>query len=337
MAAPLFIIGTERSGSNLLRLILDAHPGIVVPHPPHLVRYFLRLQSLYGDLGNDARFAALVGDMLALVAAHIHPWPWMPTAADVLARAPERSVFGVYLAVHEALRAHSGKGRWGCKSTFMVEHIEAVRARCPGARFLWLFRDARDVAASSKESVFSAFTPALSARLWLRQQEAALAAEGPDMLRVRYEDLVADPEASVRRICAFLDEPFHAGMLQWFAGEEASRSAALSESWANTAAPMQVSRLRRYRRDLDDAEVGDVEEEAGAMLAELGYPLDQPGRPPLSRFRAWLRELRWAWRDDLLWLRVELRSGRKDRNVGRRRRRYWLMWRIRMRLVLLGR
>lgn len=337
MAAPLFIIGTERSGSNLLRLILDAHPGIVVPHPPHLVRYFLPLQSLYGDLRDDARFAALVRDMLALVAGHIHPWPWIPDAAEVLARAPERSVFGVYVAVHEALRERAGKGRWGCKSTFMVEHVEALRALCPGARFLWLFRDARDVAASAKESVFSAFTPALSARLWLRQQEAALAAEGPDMLRVRYEDLVAEPEASVRRICAFLDEPFDAGMLRWFAGEEASRSAALSESWANTAAPMQVSRLRRYRRDLDDAEIGDVEEVAGAMLTELGYPPDQPARPPLSRLRAWLREQRWAWQDDLLWLRVELRSGRKDRNVGRRRSRYWLMWRIRMRLVLLGR
>lgn len=337
MDAPIFIIGTERSGSNLLRLILDAHSGIVVPHPPHLVRYFLPLESLYGDLSDEKRFSALVGDILALVEAHIHPWPWIPGPEAVLARAPQRSVFGVYLAVHELLREHVGERRWGCKSTFMVEHVETLRALCPGARFLWLFRDARDVAASSKESVFSAFTPALSARLWARQQESALAAEGPDMLRVRYEELVAEPESSVRRICAFLGEPFEEGMLRWFEKEEASRSAALSESWANTAAPMQVNRLRRYRRDLDEAEIGDVEEVAGTVLTRLGYPLDQPARPARSGWRQWLRELAWSLRDDLLWFRVELRSGRKDRNVVRRRRRYWLMWRIRMRLVLLGR
>ena len=48
--APLFIIGTERSGSNLLRLILDAHPGITVPHPPHVMNYFAALEGRYGDL-----------------------------------------------------------------------------------------------------------------------------------------------------------------------------------------------------------------------------------------------------------------------------------------------
>ena len=47
---PLFIIGTERSGSNLLRVILDAHSRISVPHPPHIMRYFSPLVARYGDL-----------------------------------------------------------------------------------------------------------------------------------------------------------------------------------------------------------------------------------------------------------------------------------------------
>jgi hypothetical protein len=337
VAAPVFIIGTERSGSNLLRLILDAHPDIVVPHPPHLVRYFLPLESLYGPLVEEGRFAALVRDMLALVHAHIHPWPWVPAEAELVARVRERTVLGVYVALHEALLAHVGAGRWGCKSTFMVGHVEALRAICPGARFLWLYRDPRDVAASSKESVFSAFAPALTARLWRSQQEQALAAEGPDMLRLPYEALVADPEGTVRGICTFLDEPFDPGMLRWFEKEEATRSAALSESWANTAAPMQVSRLNRYRRDLVLEEVADVEEVAGPMLTALGYAPDLPPRAPLGVLASRWRDLRWALEDDRLWIRVELRSGRKDRNVARRRRRYWLMWRIRWRLVLLGR
>ncbi len=246
-------------------------------------------------------------------------------------------MLGVYVALHDALLAHSGKQRWACKSTFMVEHITALRTLCPGARFLWLHRDARDVAASSKNSVFSAFTPALTARLWAHQQEQALAAEGEHMLRVPYEALVADPEASVRRICTFLDEPFHEEMLRWFENVEASRSAALSESWANTAAPMQMSRLQRYRKDLDDTEIADVEELAAPMLTALGYALDRPPRPAPGPLASRLRELAWSLRDDLLWMRVELRSARKDRNVARRRARYGLMWRIRMRLVLLGR
>lgn len=337
MAAPLFIIGTERSGSNLLRLILNAHSRIVIPHPPHVMRYFTPLEGRYGDLADDSRFRCLVADVLALVHAHIHPWDWIPAPEDVFARARARSVLGVYVALHEALLAHTGKARWGCKSTFMVDHVADLRAALPGARFLWLFRDPRDVAASSKESVFSAFHPALSARLWVAQQEKAIAAEpGGGVLRVRYEDLVAEPEAAVQRICAFLEEPFEPEMLRWFQKEEAAKSAALSESWKNTAAPMQKDRLARYRRDLRPEEIAVVEEIAGPTMEMLGYVRDLPVPAPLAGLRAWLREATWRLLDDLLWLRVELRSLRRDLNVARRRDRFWLMQRIKWRLVLSG-
>lgn len=321
-----------------MRLILDAHPNIVVPHPPHVMRYFGPLEARYGDLAEPPRFAALVDDVLALVGAHIHPWPWLPPADAVIAAAPKRSLFGVYLALHDVLRAHAGKARWGCKSTFMVDHVDLVRATCPDARFLWLYRDARDVAASARESVFSAFAPAFSARLWADQQAKALAAEpGGGILRVPYESLVAEPEAQVRRICAFLGEEFEPAMLRWFEREEATKSASLSESWKNTATPMQTSRLARYRKDLSPEDIAVVEEIAGPTLLALGYPLDGPARPPPTGMAAWLREVRWSLIEDWSRLRVEWRSLWKDKNVGRRWRRAWLMTTIRWRLVLRGR
>lgn len=337
--APFFIIGTERSGSNLLRLILDSHPRLMVPHPPHIVKYFTPLQPRYGDLTQDANFLRLVADILRLVDAHIHPWPWRPTVEDVVARSTERSVIGVYAAVHEALLAHVGKARWGCKSTFMVHAIPAVRRCYPNAKFLWLYRDPRDVAASARTSVFATFHPALTAKLWTDEQAAALAAKpNGNVLRVQYETLVNEPEASVRRICDFLGETFEPAMLRWFQREEASLSASLSESWKNTAAPMQRDRIGRYERDLSVQEQGWVIEIAGAMMATLGYanlgpasrqigPDANPG--PLLRARWWLAD-RW------LWAGVELRSLRRDKNVWRRWSRSWLLWRIKARLVLFG-
>lgn len=321
-----------------MRLILDAHPNIVVPHPPHVMRYFGPLEAGYGDLAEPARFGALVADVLALVASHIHPWPWVPSAEAVLAAAPERSLFGVYLGLHDVVRGHAGKARWGCKSTFMVDHVDLVRAARPDARFLWLMRDARDVAASARESVFSSFAPAFSARLWSEQQAKALAAEaGGGVLRVPYESLVAEPEAQVRRICEFLEEEFDPAMLRWFEGEEATKSASLSESWKNTATPMQTSRLARYRKDLSPEDIAVVEEIAGPMLVALDYALDLPPRPTPTGLAARLRELRWSLSDEWSRLRVEWRSLWKDKNVRRRWRREWLMTTIRWRLVLRGR
>ena len=68
---PIFIAGTERSGSNLLRLILNSHSEIAVPHPPHVVRYFAPLEVAYGDLADDQNFADFVRDITRLVPWHI--------------------------------------------------------------------------------------------------------------------------------------------------------------------------------------------------------------------------------------------------------------------------
>ena len=204
---PLFILGTERSGSNLLRLILDSHPRIVIPHPPHVMRYFTPLVERYGDLADAARFRRLVDDVLTLVRAHIHPWPWVPDAEDLVRRArvvpggDKPDLFSVYAALHEAVRDHQlgpDGGRWGCKSTFMIDHVDRIVAEWPGARLLWLYRDPRDVAASSRQSVFSAFHPWMTARLWDRQQRQGLELEarGVPLLRIKYVSHAPTPSCS---------------------------------------------------------------------------------------------------------------------------------------------
>jgi hypothetical protein len=122
-------------------------------------------------------------------------------------------------------------------------------------------------------------------------------------------------------------------MLRWFEREEANVSAGLSESWKNTAAPMQKDRLARYRRDLSPTEIADVEGIAGETMQQLGYSLDFPAGPQagvLKRGGWWLGD--WA-----SWARVEARSIRRDKNVWKRWQRWVVMSRIKLRLAILGR
>lgn len=352
--APLFILGTERSGSNLLRLILDSHPRIVIPHPPHVMRYFSPLVSRYGDLGVAANFRRLVDDVLTLVRAHIHPWPWVPDTEEIVRRArpvpgqtaggeaAKPDLFSVYAALHEAVRDHDlgpDGGRWGCKSTFMIDHVDRILAEWPDARLLWLYRDPRDVAASSRESVFSAFHPWKTAQLWTQQQDKGLALEarGVQLLRIRYEDLVAPgaAEAQVRRICEYLGEEFHPPMLEFFKGKEARRSSGLSESWKHTAAPIRGDALERWRKDLTDEEVLAVEAVAGGTMEALGYvpahSAEERAVEPTAAQRA-----RWTADDWASWLKVEWRSLQKDKNVKLRWRRAWVLQRVKLGLVLHG-
>ena len=335
---PVFIVGTERSGSNLLRLMLNAHPHVAVPHPPHVMHHLAPLEASYGDLTADANLGRLVDDVLRLVRFHIHPWELSLDRGRLLAEAWPRDLLGVFLGLYEQACEAAGKSRWGCKSTFMIHHVDRVLAHVPDARFLWLVRDPRDVAASSRRSVFNPFHPALTAELWRAQQALGLSLEqqlpADRWLRVRYEDLLAEPGTWVRRVCQLLGEGYDPGMLEFHRTAEARRAAALSEDWRNTASPVLVHNAGKYRRELSPGEIGEVESICGPLMETLGYALDGP-RPPSPATPGARRRLAHRWMDARWRAEVEWRSLRRDRNHWRRWSRdglvHWLRWRGRLR------
>lgn len=316
---PIFIIGTERSGSNLLRVILTSHSRIDVPHPPHVMKYFAHLEPRYGDLDRRENLDRLAGDVLRLLAVHIHPWQVTVHRARLVDEAEPKDLLGLLFGLQQQHMERAGKARWGNKSTFMLDHVDRVRAHRPGARFLWLVRDPRDVAVSSRQSVFSPFHPYFTARLWAAQQaecEALWRRLGPEVvLRLRYEDLLADPEATVREVCRFLGEDFELQMLRYHETEGVRRGAALSESWRNTAAPVLRDNAGRWRGRLRDEELAAVEQVCGPMMDHLGYARQAAGegRPPTAGTL-----LRWRLSNERDRLRVEWRSLRKDQNHWRR-------------------
>lgn len=335
---PVFILGTERSGSNLLRLILNSHSHIAVPHPPHIVKYFAPLEPLYGDLSKDAAFRRLVDDVLRLLDTHIYAWE-IPIDVEAIVRtAQPRNAFGIYVALYDQYKAHHGKPRWGCKSTFMIDHVEEILARFPGAKLLFLVRDPRDVAVSSRKSVFSTFHPWYTAQLWRDQQDAGIRwldqLPGTTIQLLHYERLVGDPEGQTRRICDFLEEPFEPGMLRFFETDEARKSASLSESWSNTGRPVSAASVEQWKKGLTDRERLLVEYVARRPMERLGYTpvasaaeLDAVVVGGPERARYWMEERANA-------LKVEGRSLRKDQNVWRRWSRAWTLRAMRARLAM---
>jgi hypothetical protein len=316
--AAVHIVGTERSGTNLLRQILTSHSDMAIPHPPHLLRYFASLEPLYGDLELNENFRELAGDILRLVRWHIHPWPDVPHTATIMREVPSRDVIGIYVALYRWYARQEGKPRWGCKSTFTVDQVEHVHARLPNARFIWLVRDPRDVAASSKESVFNPCHPVLTSRLWQRQQLECLRLERllprTHWLRLRYEDLVSEPERTVREVCQFIELPFEQQMLMFFTTAAARRTAGLSRSWRNTGRPILVSRVGRFREALTPREVSAVELMTASTLDDLGYPRTEAAPEPLPSGI----EVRLT--NALGRCSVELASLKSDAN-------HWLRWR----------
>ncbi|HEU5055407.1 MAG TPA: sulfotransferase, partial [Kofleriaceae bacterium] len=280
--------------------------------------YLAPVARSYGDLREPESRRALVRDALRLLRVHIHPWSGVIDEDRVVAEATP-TLFGVVAAIYEQHRVAAGAARWGCKSTFMVDHVEEALAEYPAARFVWLVRDPRDVAASARRSVFGPYHPRLTAILWREQQERALAAQEAHGARVvhllRYEDLVARPDEEVRRLCRFLGEELEPAMLAHHRQAAAQELAALSESWRNADQPISQASVGRYRGGLSSREREAVEEVAGPLMARLGYSteprLGAAEGPPTLAVRAGDLTMRLA---------VEVRSLLHDEN-------HWWRWR----------
>ncbi|MEW5789673.1 MAG: sulfotransferase [Pseudomonadota bacterium] len=282
-----FILGSRRSGSNLLRVMLNQSPHLAAPHPPHLLHAFTDLLPHYGELADEARWRALVQDVVAY--ANLNPVPLLadghPLEAEaVAARCRERSLIWLHDAVYTEIMARNGKSAWVCKSNDNIHYLEAIEAAfADSARYIYLCRDGRDVALSFRKAPIGPKHPYLCATDWTRTQQRMLDWErrtGPRTLRVHYEDLTGRPEATCRQLCGFLGVPFHPAMLDAHRSDEASRTAGQSVLWANLTRPVQAGNSEKWRHD-SLHNVQQFERAAGPALAALGYPLAcAPLAPP---------------------------------------------------------
>jgi len=88
---------------------------------------------------------------------------------------------------------------------------------------------------------------------------------------VRYERLVAEPEAVLREVCAFLGEAFSDEMLRFHERDEAGFDER-ERAWKGaTASPVSIASIDRWKQDLTARQIAGVERIAGSLMRELGY------------------------------------------------------------------
>ena len=145
----------------------------------------------------------------------------------------------------------------------------------PGAQFVHIVRDGRDVAASQMTEHgtwgYGSITEAAKSWATLVQRVRKLSRTHA-VLEIRYEDLVLDAEPTLRRILDFLDLPWDDGVMR-----HADVSHSLFENPYNhpslqtATQPINASAVGRYRRDLTPTQIDTFHAAAGDFLAELGY------------------------------------------------------------------
>jgi hypothetical protein len=186
LVAPAFVMSTVRSGSTLVRLLLDSHSQIHSPHELHL-------RDL--DVSVRTKYAVKALSEVRLDQEQLRFLLWDRLLQRELAAAGKR------ILVNKTPN-----------DVFIADEI----ARCwPDARFIYLLRHPGAIARSRHETR-PQDSAERNAEMVLRYGNALeLAKANHPGLVVRYEDVTVDPRTQTQRICQFLDVPWEEGMLDY--------------------------------------------------------------------------------------------------------------------------
>lgn len=277
-----FIVGLSRSGTTLLRLMLDAHPELAIPPETH----FIPEVAKACQAAADPRAAFSRGLTSASTWSDFH------LAAEVL----ETRIGSIDpFDLGDALRAfyglyaeRFGKRRWGDKTNHLW-NLKLIQHLLPEARFIHIVRDGRDVALSIKDLWWGPSSVAEAAEYW-RSGIHKARGQVADLLHyreIRFEDLVLDTERHLRQLCDFIELDWHPAMLEYHRNAEnrllelnafvdpKTRRAVTVEERRSTHAyvklPPDASRIDRWRREMTAAEREGFAAIAGQVLRELGY------------------------------------------------------------------
>jgi hypothetical protein len=262
---PVFIVGSPRSGTTLLRNILNRHPSLAICGETRFFADVFQRRLVFGDLAKTDNRRRLVEEYLLTARIKRLGMDLEGLREKLLREAT--SYRGLFTGIMHYYAESQGKKRFGEKTPHHAFYAETLRQWYPGAAIIHLVRDPRDVVASLQRIAWAPKSIVSNASMWLLFNRAARRMQDRSgYLLARYEALITQPEQELARICAHLGEDFAPSMLS-------ADPAPGPYSWPRHAsAPITKERLDRWREQLTPEEVSLVEWVAGNGMKAYGYP-----------------------------------------------------------------
>jgi hypothetical protein len=276
------MIGTQRSGSNLLRLMLNQLPEVSAPHPPHILERFIPLLPAYGDLSDKENFSLLVHDVCSLVAYNPVQWKHICLKEnEIIQRCKKPSLTELVKTIYELNAENEGAYIWMCKSLGNI-HFTGLLEKEIKPFYIFLYRDGRDVASSFKKAIVGEKHIYHIATQWKYEQDLCLRLyEQPGnkrVIKVCYENLISQPEKELKRVCEFIGAKYNSTCLEYYKSAEAKNTASSGKMWQNVERKIITDNFNRYKKELTADEIMLFEKIAGTTLQALNYTLDFSSR-----------------------------------------------------------
>ncbi|GAA2521482.1 sulfotransferase [Pilimelia columellifera] len=276
---PIFVVGCPRSGTTMLQLMLHAHPRIAIPPETRFLLEGYRERRRFGDLTNPGNRRRLAEWIVRRKQSRFDDLSLDPeTVISEIVDGPP-TLGSAVGAVFRAYARRFDKPRWGDKRPAYIAHLDVILRLFPTAQIINITRDGRDCVSSLKEMSWHKRGVPAAAAAWARAvdraAEAARSLPAATYHQLRYEDLVSDPETSLRAICEFLDEPYDPAMTE--PAKVAKIAVPKHKTWhQRTHQAVSTARVQSWRSRLTPTELGLCETTLRRRLAVNGYPPAEP-------------------------------------------------------------
>jgi hypothetical protein len=330
--SPIFVVGSGRSGTTLLQMMMNAHPDIAVAGELGFFDQILQLRRLIPDLSGpdqvDRVFEFLPRTDNFKFLSEVDTV--FPEARRRLKADPKPSFEKLYRYILESYALAHGARRFGEKTPENIRHLDHLVTIFPNCRVIHLVRDPRaNVASRIKVPIFSndVVTHAIKWKIDILYGQSFLTSnrDSKTLLEVRYEDLVDDPEPSLWKICKFIGETYDNCMLEYY---RSSEHFIKDEPWKEgTYSPVYSSSVQKWRYELTESQICLIEWITGRQLEYYGYSRSA------VRFSTRVTSAFQLGRELFRWGRYKLRERKARRHgpatiYGTNTKLYRMLWRM---------
>ena len=281
-----FILGNPRSGTSLLRIMLNAHPQILAAPESGFMEWWHNKYSNWSsvDNKNELKVDEYVQDVLS--SKKIETWDLDPKCLnDTIKENNPRNYGELSQCVYLSRAKHLKKEAQVIvdKNNYYIHCVGKLQEIWGDAKYIHLIRDGRDVACSyialKSQNINSKYKPQLSsdisqiAKEWLTNNQKILfemdkMPEG-QCISIKYEDMLKYSEQKLKSLCDFLGVNFNKRMLEYYKYNDEPGS---TLEWKKkTLQKPQVSNIAKYKTILTQAQIDEFNDIAGDMLERFGY------------------------------------------------------------------
>jgi hypothetical protein len=269
----IFLLGSERSGSNLLRTLIGNHSQIAAPIAPHFCDVFWDRFRRYKRSDGTIASLELLADLERYVNHPFNDWNLNLEKERLIETYNPKSFLHFVDLMYSEKAKQEGNSGYFSKDNHNHKYALGILKDIPNALFVYLYRDPRDQVASWMRSPIHLHTPYQAAAKWVDDQRACLQLGdfyGLTIHPIQYEVLVDKPQETMEKLFDFLGlEPEEA----CYQTSDDNKEFKKISLWENLGKPIIQGNYNKYRDVLSSSDVEIVETVCKEQMKRLGYSL----------------------------------------------------------------